>query len=209
MMAKRNLLIIGDSQVKYFENCAHFPQNQEVTVICVPGLKLEALPEDCLEATEFFDHVIVHIGTNNTPGYFSVMAKPGVLVIGDSLVKYFDMMNHMSVLFDVTTICIPGVKLEGVWEDALEATAYFNHVVVHVGTNNVQGDPVDVILNKAQNLLQAIRKRNSTCLIYFSAILPRGANYFKPMDQFKWSTVAALNGKSQFINDKLKSSLEM
>lgn len=65
------------------------------------------------------------------------MVPPGLLLIGDSQLKYGHQYTDLFAGFDVTVISQSGMRLEDVDEPKLMATEFFNDVVIHLGTNNL------------------------------------------------------------------------
>lgn len=64
-MVRPGLLMIGDSQVKYAHLTTQCQNDFEVTVFSVSGMRVEEVSASMVEATKFFYHVVIHLGTNN------------------------------------------------------------------------------------------------------------------------------------------------
>jgi hypothetical protein len=61
----------------------------------------------------------------------------GLLVIGDSQLKYAYQHAHLFPHFDISIISRSGMRVEEVDESMLLATTFFSDVVIHLGTNNL------------------------------------------------------------------------
>ncbi len=105
---------------------------------------------------------------------------PQKLVLSDSIAKYVSLKQ-------VTVLAFPGDTIQRLTDriafGQIELTQY-QAIVIHVGTNDLSDlvlqhllphtSPLD-LLRRYKALREVVRKRNTTAVLYFSAILPRSS----------------------------------
>ena len=106
-----------------------------------------------------------------------------VLLFGDSIIKYVTKLNNTQVL------AYRGIRLEElavrVLQDKIPHLDGKQLVVTHVGTNNVQRDTPDEMVNKTRFLVDMIRQKNTEATIVISLIIPRPIDYLERADLVK------------------------
>ncbi|CAL1266391.1 unnamed protein product, partial [Larinioides sclopetarius] len=125
-----------------------------------------------------------------------------ILVIGDSMIKY--LKEYLSdEKLDV--VSYPGATIDRITSKVSMIERKYDCFLVHVGTNNIQLDSVEVILQKYKLLIKEILQINPKAKVICSSLIPRGINYFQ---KDFWTTkddIEILNHKIDSINNELKS----
>ncbi|XP_055948262.1 uncharacterized protein LOC129981447 [Argiope bruennichi] len=105
-----------------------------------------------------------------------------ILLIGDSMIKRLE--EHLSEDLDV--IFYRGTTIERLTSRISKIKKHYDWILVHVGTNNISVDSVEIILQKYRSLANEILRVNPKARIIFSSIIPRDFNYF---ENDYWKTV--------------------
>ncbi|XP_055930212.1 uncharacterized protein LOC129960676 [Argiope bruennichi] len=122
-----------------------------------------------------------------------------ILLIGDSMIKRLE--AHLSEDLDV--IFYRGTTIERLTSRISKIKKHYDWILVHVGTNNISVDSVEIILQKYRSLANEILRVNPKARI-FSSIIPRDFNYF---ENDYWKTVEhikILNHKIEAVNKALE-----
>ncbi|CAL1301706.1 unnamed protein product, partial [Larinioides sclopetarius] len=125
-----------------------------------------------------------------------------ILVIGDSIIKY--LKEYLSDE-NLDVVSYPGATIDRITSKVSMIERKYDCFLVHVGTNNIQLDSVEVILQKYKLLIKEILQINPKAKVICSSLIPRGINYFK---KDFWTTkddIRILNHKIDLINNELKS----
>ncbi|XP_055932287.1 uncharacterized protein LOC129962552 [Argiope bruennichi] len=123
-----------------------------------------------------------------------------ILLIGDSMIKRLE--AHLSEDLDV--IFYRGTTIERLTSRISKIKKHYDWILVHVGTNNISVDSVEIILQKYRSLANEILRVNPKARIIFSSIIPRDFNYF---ENDYWKTVEhikILNHKIEAVNKALE-----
>ena len=91
-------------------------------------------------------------------------------IIGDSIIKFLKITNQADV------ISYPGITIDRLYWKIKLGKINLNQykvIVIHVGTNDVEGNHVNVIIEKYLRLLEIVRYRNNSAVIGVSSILPK------------------------------------
>ncbi|KAH8026432.1 hypothetical protein HPB51_020416 [Rhipicephalus microplus] len=113
-----------------------------------------------------------------------------VLVAGNSMVKYVYQYFPSRRGLSVSVAAHKVIRIEHLLSMIADKLASFDVVIVHVGTNNTV-DSVNMCMDKYRQLAQGIIESNPMLLVAFSAILPRGQNWYREGEQL--SDVCHLN----------------
>ena len=91
-------------------------------------------------------------------------------IIGDSIVKFLKTTNQADV------ISFPGITIDRLyWKIKLGKVnlEQYKIIVIHVGTNDVKGNHLNVIVQKYLRLLEIVRYKNHSAGIGLSSVLPK------------------------------------
>ncbi|XP_055930911.1 uncharacterized protein LOC129961106 [Argiope bruennichi] len=108
---------------------------------------------------------------------------------------------HLSEDLDVI---YRGTTIERLTSRISKIKKHYDWILVHVGTNNISVDSVEIILQKYRSLANEILRVNPKARIIFSSIIPRDFNYF---ENDYWKTVECikiLNHKIEAVNKALE-----
>ena len=94
-----------------------------------------------------------------------------IVLCGDSLVRHVDKEFCKVDRSNRIRICRPGAKIQDVSRDVREIVSDAEIVVVHVGTNNLQSDPLYNIRTRYRELF--CRLDSTRAKVVFSSLLPR------------------------------------
>lgn len=108
-------------------------------------------------------------------------------LVSDSICKYVKKTRETFVQAE------PGTTISGLyWKIKMHTikVTHFEMVLLHVGTNDLEKETSSII-SDYKNLIRAVRRNNSTCLIVVSAVLPRPKDS-ESMDSKRTSVNASL-----------------
>lgn len=132
------------------------------------------------------------------------MVLKRVLIIGASQTKYFDGYLQPSLTLEVTVNAVSGRKVQDVNIQGMLAVKGVDHVILHLGTNNIPLEGPAATQRRMESLLKEIRSLNPHCTMYVSSILPRASSFF-PGTRRSPEEIEHLNDRSATLNCLYKS----
>jgi hypothetical protein len=103
-------------------------------------------------------------------------ARPQVVILGDSISKRIN-AQRLSRTAKVDNLSMSGRRVEHIYEDIMVnklLVSSADSIIVHVGTNNLKSDSVDLIKRKLVTLCDKLKAEvSSNCEVALSSIIPR------------------------------------
>ena len=102
--------------------------------------------------------------------YWPAKVKNNHCIIGDSIVKFLKITNQADV------IAFPGATIDRLyWKIKLEKVLLrqYKVIVLHVGTNDLQGNGIEEIVLKYLRLLELVKDLNNSVRVGVSSVLPK------------------------------------
>uniref|UniRef100_A0A1B6DAP7 Ubiquitin-like protease family profile domain-containing protein n=1 Tax=Clastoptera arizonana TaxID=38151 RepID=A0A1B6DAP7_9HEMI len=120
------------------------------------------------------------------------------LILGDSQTKYcsnvLPRIENPQVMVHFTS----GLKV-----DLIKSTVNFNHIVLHIGTNNIPVESPIMTVERIEDVINNIRKLNPICQLYIFSVLSRATSGFCNIED-----IEHLNEKSSISNLNVQILLE-
>ncbi len=132
--------------------------------------------------------------------------RPQVVLLGDSISKRIDGQRLLKK-GNVINFSKGGRRIENIKEDIISNTSTVSKadsMIIHIGTNNLQRDSIDIFTNKLHELEDTVKcHMNRNCEVAFSSILRRKDRLDSKVDEVN-QLISDMcdNNKWTFIDNK-------